>query len=84
MSDKKNQSRGFSRRHFLKGIAGGTVATVIIPGLTELLPGAAAAGEGPAAAKIIKTKGLVVRLHGGRLPILRKADVDVLVIRVGD
>lgn len=78
MSDKRNQNRGLSRRHFLSGIAGGTVATVVLPGLNGLLPGTAAAGEESPGAKMSKRDGPTVRLHRARLPILRQADVVVI------
>ena len=74
MEDNKDHSGRPSRRSFLEGIGGGTVATVITAGHSGSLPQTAVAMQ--QARK--QRRGPSVQLHRSRLPVLHKADVLVI------
>jgi len=66
---------GSSRRRFLQGVSGGTIATIVMAGHSGFGPDSALAKDQlPPAGK----EGRRVRLRRARLPILREADVVVI------
>lgn len=75
MQDEKNRSRGLPRRGFLRGISGGTVATMLTASHPDLLPEAAVAMN---QSRKADKRGSSVQFHRARLPVLRKADVVVI------
>ena len=64
-----------SRRHFLQGVSGGTMASIVMAGNSGLLPEAALAQDQlPQTGK----RAAGVQLRRSRLPVLRKTDVVVI------
>lgn len=73
--DGGSQGMGSSRRLFLQGVSGGTIATIVAAGHAGLLPETAIAQDQlPEAGRTAPS----VQLRRSRLPVLRKADVVLI------
>ena len=78
MKKGKLPKQNFSRRKFLKGIAGGTVGTIFLSSVPAIIFGEDVIIDGIPQNKNYIAQKFGVRLNGARLPILNKADIVII------